>query len=171
MVDNRSPTPLVKASIPFSTLSFLHSSFKFYFYVCSLTPSFCSAPAGHSTAGSFAGRQRDHSPGVRGTSSLNIGFFSIVIHDAYSSFFFFYARRPFHQGASLGGIVADPLRAGGRITAWGDDVGIARESSSEFGVVRWRRPAGDARWRQPAGGRPLGQRRRGEGLGCFFRFK
>ena len=116
----------MKASIPFSTLSFLHSSFKFYFYVCSLTPSFSSAPAGHSTAGSFAGRQRDHSPGVRGTSSLNIGFFSIVIHDAYSSFFFFYARRPFHQGASLGGIVADPLRAGGRITAWGDDVGIAR---------------------------------------------
>ena len=99
MVDNRSPTPLVKASIPFLNLSFLHSSFKFYFYVCLLTPSFSSAPAGHSTVGSFAGRRRDHSPGGRGMSSLDIGFFSVVIPDAHSSFFFFYARRPFHRGS------------------------------------------------------------------------
>ena len=138
MVDNRSPTPLVKASIPFLNLSFLHSSFKFYFYVCLLTPSFSSAPAGHSTVGSFAGRRRDHSPGGRGMSSLDIGFFSIVIPDTHSYFFFFCARRPFHRGSSLGGIVADPLRASGRITAQGDDVGIARAGPRSLRSTRAR---------------------------------
>ena len=83
-----------------------------------------TAPA---TANATAGQRRDHSPGGRGTSSrgrgtssLHVGFFSVLIPNTL--LLFFCARRPLDRGASLGGIVSDPLRAGGGITTRGDAV-------------------------------------------------
>ncbi len=76
-----------------------------------------TAPA---TTTATAGQRRHHSPGGRGTSSLHVGFFSVLIPNTL--LLFFCARRPLHRGASLGGIVSDPLRAGGGITTRGDAV-------------------------------------------------
>ena len=58
-------------------------------------------PRGDDRVGSFAGRRRDHSPGGRGTSSLTLVSFSVLMSNALSSFFFFCARRLIHRGASL----------------------------------------------------------------------
>ena len=57
---------------------------------------YSDASTATASATALAGQRRHHSPGGRGTSSLHVGFFSVLIPNTL--LLFFCARRPLHRG-------------------------------------------------------------------------
>ena len=97
----------------------LYSKLSLFFPINSLSSELYRLHQRGPAAGPAAGSQPGGDVVRRPLTSVS---FSVLISNALSSFFLFCARRLFHRGSSLGGIVSDPFLAGGGITPWGDAV-------------------------------------------------